>query len=109
MWSVMNVVCFERTPCGNTSLSLRFSYDFLVSTKFKAIFAVTSFRNSSAQFFKRGVLTLVSCPILSTQAQCRITNSSKCNNCYQGRSQIFLRGGLKLWKQKPCKRKIACD
>ena len=40
------------------SLSLRFSSDFLVSTTFKAIFAVSSFRNSSAQFFKpacRGV------------------------------------------------------
>jgi len=40
------------------SLSLRFSFDFLVSTTFKAIFAVSSFRNSSAQFFKpacRGV------------------------------------------------------
>ena len=38
--------------CGNTSLSLRFSSDFFVSTKCKAIFAVTSFRDSSAQFFK---------------------------------------------------------
>jgi len=37
--------------CGNTSLSLRLSSDFLVSTKWKAIFAVASFRNSSAQFF----------------------------------------------------------
>jgi len=36
---------------GNTSLSLRFSSDFLVSTKYKAVFAVASFRNSSAQFF----------------------------------------------------------
>ena len=34
------------------SLLLRFSSDFLVSIKCKAIFAVTSFRNSSAQFFK---------------------------------------------------------
>jgi len=37
---------------GNTSLSLRFSSDFLVSTKCKAIFALASFRESSAQFFK---------------------------------------------------------
>jgi len=28
----------------------------------------------------------------------------------QGRSQDFSKGGgLKLWKQKPCKGKIACD
>jgi len=32
-------------------LSWRFSSDFLVSTKCKAIFAVASFRNSSAQIF----------------------------------------------------------
>jgi len=38
--------------CENTSLSLRFSSDFLVSTKCKAIFAVANFRNSSSQFFK---------------------------------------------------------
>jgi len=38
--------------CGNTSLSLRFGSDFLVSAKCKAIFAVASFRNSSAQLFK---------------------------------------------------------
>jgi len=52
--------------CGNTSLSLRFSSDFLVSTKGKVMFAAASFRNSSAQFFLslRGVLTLVSCPIV---------------------------------------------
>jgi len=37
---------------GNTFLSLRVSSDFLMSTKCKAIFAVESFRNSSAQFFK---------------------------------------------------------
>ena len=57
--------------CGCTSLSLRFSSDFLVSTKYKAISAVASFRNLSAQFFLslRGVLTLVSCPIaLSTHS-----------------------------------------
>ena len=36
--------------CGSTSLSLRFSSDFLVSTKCKAIFAVANFRNSTAQF-----------------------------------------------------------
>jgi len=38
-----------------------------VSTKCKAIFAVASLRNSSAQFFKpvmHGVLTSVSCPIV---------------------------------------------
>ena len=31
--------------------------------------------------------------------------------CAQGRSQDFSKGGggLKLWKQKPCKGKIACD
>ena len=54
--------------CENMSLSLRFSSDFSVSTKCKAIFAGASFRNSSAQFFRlRGVLTLVSFPIfLST-------------------------------------------
>jgi len=38
--------------CGNTSLSLRFSSGFLVSTKGKVIFAAASFRNSSAQFLK---------------------------------------------------------
>ena len=41
--------------CGNTSLPLRFSSDFLVSTKCKVqsnIFAVQSFRNSPAQCFK---------------------------------------------------------
>jgi len=27
----------------------------------------------------------------------------------RGAARIFLRGGLKLWKQKPCKGKIACD
>ena len=37
--------------CGNTSLSLRFSSDFLVSTKCKVVFAVASFRTSSGQFF----------------------------------------------------------
>jgi len=48
--------------CVNMSLSLRFSSDFLVSIKCKAIFAVTSFRNSSAQFFKPAwCVTLVSC------------------------------------------------
>ena len=36
----------------NTSLWLRFSSDFLLSTKCKAIFAVASFRNSSAHFLK---------------------------------------------------------
>jgi len=36
----------------NTSLSLRLSSDFLLSTKCKAIFAVASFQNSSAHFFK---------------------------------------------------------
>jgi len=35
-----------------TSFLLRFSSDFLVSTKCKAIFAVANFRNSSAQFLK---------------------------------------------------------
>jgi len=35
--------------CGNRSLSLRFSSDLLVSTKCKAIFAVASSRNISAQ------------------------------------------------------------
>jgi len=34
--------------CENTSLSLRFGSDFLVSTKCKTIFAVASFRNASA-------------------------------------------------------------
>jgi len=41
--------------CGNTSLPLRFSSDFLVSTKCKVqsnIFAVQSLRNSPAQCFK---------------------------------------------------------
>jgi len=55
--------------CGNTSLSYRFSSDFLVSTKCKAIFAAASFHNSSAQFFKNlcGILTLVgSAIVLST-------------------------------------------
>ena len=28
---------------------------------------------------------------------------------FRGAARIFLRGGLKLWKQKPCKGKIACD
>jgi len=28
---------------------------------------------------------------------------------FRGTARIFLRGGLKLWKQKPCKGKIACD
>jgi len=27
----------------------------------------------------------------------------------RGAARIFLRGGLKLWKQKPYKGKIACD
>jgi len=27
---------------------------------------------------------------------------------FRGGARIFLRGGLKLWKQKPWKRKIAC-
>jgi len=39
------------SACGNTSLSLRFISDFLVSTKCKIIFAAASFRNSAAQFF----------------------------------------------------------
>ena len=48
------------------TLSLRFSSEFLVSTKCNAIFVVASFRNSSAQFVLnlRGVLTLLSCPIV---------------------------------------------
>jgi len=39
------------SACGNTSLSLKFGSDFLVSTKCKVIFAAASFRNSAAQFF----------------------------------------------------------
>jgi len=38
--------------CTNTSLSLKFSSDLLVSAKCKSIFAVASFRNSPAQLFK---------------------------------------------------------
>ena len=36
---------------GNKTLPLRLSPGFLVNTKCKAIFAVASFRNSSAQFY----------------------------------------------------------
>jgi len=47
------------------SSSLKFSSDFLLSTKCKAIFAVASFRNSSAHFLSlRAVLALVGCPIV---------------------------------------------
>jgi len=38
--------------CGNTSLSLMFRCDFLVSTKYKVVLAAASFRDSTAQFFK---------------------------------------------------------
>ena len=57
---------------GNTSVWLRFSSDFLVSTKCKALFAVVSFRNTSAQVFVslRDVLTLVSCPIVLSTYSC---------------------------------------
>ena len=47
-----NLVAPLMQICGNTSLSLRFSSDFLVSAECKAVFAVASFRNSSAQLFK---------------------------------------------------------
>jgi len=51
--------------CGNTSLSLRFSADFLMSTKCKVIFAVANLRNSSAQFFKPAWCSnFISCPIV---------------------------------------------
>jgi len=43
--------------CGNKTLSLRFNSDFLVSSKCKAIFAVASFHDSSAQFFKACVVS----------------------------------------------------
>ena len=43
---------------------VKVSSDILVSTKCKVIFAAASFRNSAAQFCLRGVLTLVSCPIV---------------------------------------------
>jgi len=49
--------CFQVSISKNlrlhaTSLSLRLSSDFSVSTKRKAVFAVASFRNSSSQFLK---------------------------------------------------------
>jgi len=37
--------------CGNASFPLRFSFDFFVNTKCKAIFAAASFRNSFVQLF----------------------------------------------------------
>jgi len=37
---------------GSTPLSLTYTFEFLVSTKCKAIFAVASFLNASFQFFK---------------------------------------------------------
>jgi len=40
----------SRQACGNTSLSLRFHSDIWVNTECKAIFAVASFHNLSAQF-----------------------------------------------------------
>ena len=46
------VQAWSMPTSGNTTLSLRFCSDFLVNTKCNAIFAVASFRNSSAQFFK---------------------------------------------------------
>jgi len=52
---------------GYTFLSLRFSSEFLVSTKCETIFAVASFRNLSAKFFKPAwcsIVTIVSCPIV---------------------------------------------
>jgi len=65
--------CFQVSISKNlrlhaTSLSLRLSSDFSVSTKWKAIFAVASFRNSYSQnLILRGVLTSVSClTVLST-------------------------------------------
>jgi len=47
-----NLVAPLMQTCGYPSLSLRFSSYFLVSTKCKAVFAVASFRNSSAKLLK---------------------------------------------------------
>jgi len=65
--------CFQVSISKNlrldaTSLSSSLSSDFSVSTKCKAIFAVTSFRNSPFQFFKPAWCSnLSSCPtVLST-------------------------------------------
>jgi len=41
-----------QQTCGNTSSLLRFISDIWVNTECKAIFAVASFHNSSAQFAK---------------------------------------------------------
>jgi len=55
--------CFQVGIWNNlrlhaTSLSLRLSPDFSVSTKWEAIFAVASFRHSPSQILSlRGVLT----------------------------------------------------
>ena len=55
--------CFQVSISKNlrlhvSSLSLRLSSDFSVSTKCKAVLAVASFRNSSSQFLSlRGVVT----------------------------------------------------
>ena len=55
------VVCYV---CRLVEMYIRFSSDFWVS-KCKAVFALASFHYSSAKFLSlRGVLTLVSCPIV---------------------------------------------
>jgi len=61
MWSRRQTCFLPRPPsnlvaplmqtCEYPSLSLRFSSDFSVSTQCKAVFAVASFRNSSAKLF----------------------------------------------------------
>jgi len=56
------------------------------------------------------------CNFHQADSQCRFTlpekqsaRDSKIPVAGRGAARIFLRGGLKLWKQKPCKGKIACD
>jgi len=46
----------NRKVCRNTSFLLRLSSDFTASTKRKAILAVASFDNSSAQFLSSKVV-----------------------------------------------------
>ena len=56
--------------CRAVEIYIRFGSDFWVS-KCKAVFPGASFHNSPAQFFKslRGVLTLVTCPIVVVNLQ----------------------------------------
>jgi len=60
-----NLVAPLMQTCGYPSLSLRFSSDFLVNTKCKAVFAVARFViHLLSSLSLHGVLTLVNYPIM---------------------------------------------